>query len=771
MRITAFCWLFLFVLPILPAAAADKPAGDGPEGIITYRQGDLVFEWDPVRDSAQVVRLPGHSVIWQGSLLPSFWLEVNHKKTFVKATGGQLQAGYKPQAENGETRLVLQIGKLGRGNLLIRQEDWGIRFSSLEIEWTGPAPAIIELYFGASDEAVKRSSVQPTWDRPFMPDWSSFGFCVPGAKEGPAQSYFRSWDFGLTNIALGSFGPSMGVPYGAAYPKPLYFAGMGSDEGFIALGAGSIPDAAMSLRVLSARGCFQYVYNEDIWGALPGRKRTWKDPLRISLGETALAAFKNYYRSFPARAAAPKQIPADPKQTSALLKQTPAAFFNTWGLWREKKYVITPIADFARQLGASLLVLDDGWESSQGSGLPNGKRFPHLKEDLTALHDSGMTHGVWETLGWVDDTAALGLTTADLIIGKNGRPCKANWNFDPSSPSYYCLDISSANARAFLKKRTIREMQILKPALLKLDFGYGLPSPAMGVPRNPLYRGERQYAEMVRLIAGAAKDTDPSVTIMYYGIGPLSIDGIDMVSLDDQGDLWYDISGGHGEWSIWASLLSDKNIAVSGSSGYSWEPDDEVILNTAVIGIPGASLPMYQGDGQPIRQKYLNRRLAINKWFRKTNLWQPLWLNSRTGNFKGPPRLNCWGRMEKNGEDSVLTALALREDRDGNFLKNSSSADIGRSALLRQLDFKGRWALISQDDKDIFSTSGLALIPFDAGELVIPCTARPAAITRLNMDGESAYDQWEWKDGRLTVRVTEEVLEKTAGFLVTKNNQ
>jgi hypothetical protein len=446
------------------------------------------------------------------------------------------------------------------------------------------------------------------------------------------------------------------------------------------------------------------------------------------------------------------------------------AFFNTWGLWREKKYVITPIADFARQLGASMLVLDDGWESSQGSGLPNSKRFPHLSSDLTSIHDSGMTHGVWETLGWVDDTAALGLRAADLIIGKNGRPVKANWNFDPTSVSYYCLDISSARAREFLRQRTVRVMQTLKPSLLKLDFGYGLPSPAMGVPRNPLYRGERQYAEMVRIIAEAAKSVDPSVTIMYYSIGPLAIDGVDIVSLDDQGDLWYDIKGGHGEWSIWASLLSDRNIAISGSSGYSWEPDDEVILNTAIIGVPGASLPMRQGDGQPVRQKFLNRRLAINKWFRKTIRWQPLWLDSQTGNFDGPPRLNCWGRMEKIDEDSVLTALVLRDGRGRDILKNVSP-DIRDFALLRQLEFKGRWALISQDDKDIFSTSKLALIPFDAGELVIPCPARPAAITRLNMDGEPSYDQWEWKDGKLTVRVTEEVLEKTAGFLVTKNNQ
>src|SRR5262249_44045992 len=143
----------------------------------------------------------------------------------------------------------------------------------------------------------------------------------------------------------------------------------------------------------------------------------------------------------------------------------PQPFYNTWGLWRERKYTIGPIAEFAARIGAAMLVLDDGWERSQGSGEANVQRFPRLTEDLQALHDRGMTHGVWETLGWIDDTASAGLTSADLIVDRRGRPCKANWNFDPSSKSFYCLDISSEKARDFLRQRTIREMHELRPAL------------------------------------------------------------------------------------------------------------------------------------------------------------------------------------------------------------------------------------------------------------------------------------------------------------------
>jgi len=726
MRIIACCCILLLCLSVRSQT-------------LTYAYGDLRFEWDPVKDEARVIRVSTRDQIWQGSLLPAFWLGKDHRKQFVKSR----LAGEVRYAA-GTWRLSLQLGSLGQGLLTVVKEDWGLRFSALDVTWASSAPAIIEMYFGVSDKYTG-SPVQPTWDRPFMPDWQSFGFCVPGGKEGPAQSYFRHWDMGMTNIALGAFGPSMGTPYGAAYPKPLYFSGMGSNEGFISLGAGSIPDAAMSLRVQSTRGCFQYVYNEDIWGALPGRKRSWPEPLRISLGATALEAFQQYYRSFPAR--------------PATGDYAPMSFFNTWGLWRERKYVIGPVADIAHRTGAAMLVLDDGWERSQGAGVVNSERFPRLAEDLRALHDKGMVHGVWETLGWIDDTAAAGLTSADLIIDRNGLPCKANWNFDPSGRSFYCLDISSEKARNFLQQRTIREMRELRPALLKLDFGYGLPSPAMGVPRDPSYRGERQHVEMIRLIATAARSVDPSVRVMYYGISPLGIGQVDMVSLDDQGDLWYDIAGGHGEWSIWSSLLSDKNIAVSGSSGYSWDSDDEVLLNTSVIGCPGATLPVAQPDGKPIKAKYLLRRLALNKWYRRTLRWQPLWVNSQTGNFDGPPHLFCWGRLERSGSDTVLTALALREGR---------RREIPEGSRLRQMDWKGRWALLSQDDRDIFSTSVLALIPFDEGMIVLPYLSKPAGIMQLNMEGESSYQEWDWADGQLTIRMGEDMLEKTAGFLIRR---
>jgi hypothetical protein len=733
MSITKYWWILLLMLqePALQGAAmpADK--------LFTDRRGSLVFEWNLTRDSARVMHLPDRTMVWQGSLLPSFWLVTDHQKRFVKTRVTSIEEGEK-------WILGLQVGTLGHGQLIISREDGGIRFSQLEIDWLKQPPAIIEMYFGASDEAVKKSAVWPTWDRPFMPDWQSLLYCVPGAKGGTSQSYFRMWDFGLANVALGNFGPSMGAPYGAAYPRPLLYAGMGSDAGFVALGAGSLPDAAMSLRVQSTRGCFQYVYDEDIWGALPGNKRTWKEPLRICLGENAWTAFKEYYGSFPARQAA----------------STPASkvIWNTWGMWGQKKYLTRPIADFAKNIGADILVMDDPWESSQGSGIPNLDKFPHFEEDIAYARKQNLAIGLWESVGWIKDPFSHGLKNEDLILDRTGRPCKANWDFDPSGESYYCLDISSARVREFIKQRTLRIMQTLKPALLKLDFMYGLPAPYMGVPRDPQYRGERYGDALVHLIVTTAKSVNPGVIIQGYGIGPLALNDIDMVSMDDQGDLWYDIPRGHQQWSMWGSLLSDKHVTVCGSSGYTWQQDDEVVLNSCILGPPGAVLPIYLKAAQPVPDKYFNRRLAIDRWYRRTLDWTPVWLNSDIGGYATPPQLNCWGRMEKTGEDPVLTALVLRD---------GDTAQV-KASWMGQLKWKGRWALISQDDKDIFSTSRLALIPFDTGTLSIAYPVKPAGIIRLNRSGSTAYDQWEWADGWLTIKVSEGLLEQTAGFLVSR---
>ncbi|HMH32694.1 MAG TPA: hypothetical protein VK543_06670, partial [Puia sp.] len=396
------------------------------------------------------------------------------------------------------------------------------------------------------------------------------------------------------------------------------------------------------------------------------------------------------------------------------------------------------------------------WESSQGSGKPHLTRFPDFQKDLDEVRSRKMEIGVWETVGWISDTIPYGLGSSDLIVDQKGLPCKTNWNFDDAGESYYCLDISSPRVKAFLRNRTIATMQSMHPSLLKLDFGYALPSPNMGVPRDPANRGERYSFELIKIISDAAKTVDPNVIVMNYGISPLWFSVTDMISLDDQGDLWYELHRGHQEWSIWASLLGSSGIAVTGSSSYNWSDDAEVLLNSAIIGVPGASLALTLDEGKEIPESFINRRFALNKFCRRTILWKPGWFNSRKGDLNGPPKLNCWGREEIFNGKVVLSALALREEERESI----------KDSILLKASWSGDWCLIAQDNQDVMSSRRLAIIPFSPGKISIPFWKRPKKITRENVDGPLPFTDWTWKRGVLSLSIPAAIFAKTGAVVV-----
>ncbi|MCF0069105.1 hypothetical protein LZD49_01395 [Dyadobacter sp. CY261] len=743
-----FLLIFLCVSNAVSTAAVSTAAvsarGNADALTWEYSRGGLVLKWDLAKDKAVLSHRTKGSVVWQGSLLPSFWYENAQKQRKYSKAVAQSAVN-----EGGKLVFSLQWPGLGKGRLVVDRNATGWQFTELSVDWAAFTPKIIEMYLGTSTVA-NGANVQPTWDRPFMPDWQSFGYCVPGAKGGTVQSYFRSWDFGHTTIALGNFGPSMGTPYGAAFPRPVLFAGMGSDDGWLTVGAGSVPDGAMSLKIQSTRGCLQFLYREDLWGAPKGKARIWKDLARFAIDTTARESFAQYYASFPEVAKS--------ASGESLRRQT-VSIWNTWGMWRLKKYPIRPIADFMEKMHNEVMVLDDPWESSQGSGVPDLKRFPDFYKDIEYIRKKGVEVGVWETIGWIKDTAACGLSKKDLILDKTGKPCMANWNFDPQGDAYYCMDFSSEKTRKFLWDRTVRIMKEIKPRVIKLDFGYGLPSPDMGTPRDPALRGEKHTFALMQQIVKAAKSVDPDVVIMGYAISPLWVPLTDLVSLDDQGDLWFDLHRGHQEWSVWASLLAPYGVAISGSSCYDWKLDDGILLNSAILGSPGAVLPSEMQEperstagfqpGLPPQPRFLNRRLAINLWHRRTAKWQPRWYNSNTGNMQGPPQLKCWGR----DEEGTLTALVLREP---------DNAD----QTVENIRWTGKWALISQDNAPITAPRTVAVIPFAPGQIIIPIQNRPKQILRRNIEGEAATDRWQWRDGKLSITVSEEEFENIAGFLV-----
>jgi hypothetical protein len=298
-------------------------------------------------------------------------------------------------------------------------------------------------------------------------------------------------------------------------------------------------------------------------------------------------------------------------------------------------------------------------------------------------------------------------------------------------------------------------MRLLEPAILKLDFAYGMPPPDVAAPRDPAMRGERCGEALMKIVVEAAREINPQVTIQYYGITPLMKSLVDMLALDDVGDCAESESDGHSEWSIWASLAGLEGYAIMASSGYDWHQDADIVMNTAIIGGSGCVLPMHIPDGSAVPERYICRRLAISRWQRRTRGWAPLWLNTESGTHGARPRVRNWGRLEKWQGETRLVALILK-DGDG------PGVDLGDGSHVR---WSGCWALISQDEQSIFATSQLALIPFDAGWLELPRNAEPAEIRIISRTGETPLRTWKWKEAHLRIDLPD-LTEGLVGLLV-----
>jgi hypothetical protein len=703
----------------------------------SWTSGSYALTWNLASDTARLVETGSSRRVWQGSLLPGFWLQFpDGTRRFVKASAA-------PESAGG--RIALKLGSHGTGELEVVAEPWGVRFRSLTVRWTSTPPSIIGLYFGAAPLTPEQRDIVPSLERPFWPNWTAEGYCVPSAKGAPVQSFFRNWDLGHADLALGSFGPSLGTPYAAAFPRPLYAAAMGGTAGWLAVGPGAIPDAALILEIRASTAALHHLYREDLWGAPRGAQREWREPLRMAWAATAWDSFDKLFRSFEI------SKPATPEAQRSQ--------WNSWGNFRNKQYDLRAIADAAAGFGVSTLVIDGGWESSTSSGTHDIARFPRFLDDLSYARAKGLAIGLWQSCGWVSDLEQAGLGAADLLLGEDGRPRRATWNMaaDSGKSAKYCLDPSSPRTRDFLRRRTLRMMRDYTPDLIKLDFGYGLPGPDVSAPRDPALRGERLSVELMRIIRDAAREVNPRVAIQYYGIHPLMGAVTDVIALDDLGDAGGYETAAHQQWSVWASLAAGHGAVIMASSGYDWKADAEILLDTAVIGAPGSVLSVPMAGNAPLPAECIARRQALARWHRRTSTWRPLWLNSEKGTIGHEPQLLSFGRLERIGGEDRLTALALREQRPEEPVL----------APIQGLRWQGRWALIAQDDESILHSRRLACIPFGAGTIELPLPAAPRQVLAVYAAREEPLHGWTFRRGRL--RLSANLYPDILGILVVRH--
>jgi len=695
------------------------------------------LKWDVGRDSATIKTKAGQPV-WAGSLLPS--LVVLDSAGKMKGVAGRVTNVKKVAPDLWQMQLKwdgITTGKLG-----CRLAAPLLEFTFLELHWAGPPRPLVALVYGAKPLTVEESYLACSLEHPLWPDWRAEGYCIPSAKGAPVQSFFRKWDFGHASIPLGNFGPAMGTPYAAAYPRPLFAGSMGSNAGWVTLGTGSIPDGAMTWRIRSSSAMIELLFREDLWGAPAGSMRRWEQPFRLTWADSAWEAYRRFFGA--------------PELPTTEISHHQKSVWNSWGDFKLGRFNLPTIARRAiADFGVQRLVLDDGWETWSSSGVVNSDRFPKFAREVAAMKRKGLEVGAWQSLGWIMKPAEFGLGPEDLLCGADGVPRRSKWSMDPrsSDPYYFYPDPSSEKTRAFLRDRTHRVMQLLEPTILKLDFAYGMPPPDVAAPRDPALRGERCGEALMKIVVTAAREINPQITIQYYGITPLLKSLVDMVALDDIGDCGELESAGHSEWSIWAALAGLQGFAVMASSGYDWHQDATIVMNTAIIGSSGAVLPVKMPDGAAVPSRYICRRLAIARWQRHTRGWAPLWLNTEKGAHGVRPCVRNWGRLEKwNGETRLVSLI----------LKDGSRVDLCEGRLAR---WSGRWILISQDENSIFQTSQLALIPLEAGWIEVTLDAVPHEIRAISRLGATRFRSWKWEKNQLRIELPE-MTDGLVGLLV-----
>ncbi|WP_133257504.1 hypothetical protein [Paenibacillus montanisoli] len=727
--------------------------------ILTHVGSGMKLEWDLDKDRADLSPIGTETdsgqtdfpPVWTGSLLPAFVID---SKLYIKAAAANISFG-----SDGEWRISLDLGEYGTGLLLCDAQPWGFRVMKLEVEWSRDI-RIESLQFGTRLLTAEERRRTPRADCVFWPDWAAEGYCVPAAGSSPTHSFWRAWDMGDARLPLGSYGDAMGTPYAAAFPRPMYAAAMGGRHGWLAFGPGEVPDAPLSLQLQSATASVHYLYREDLWGAPDPRRRSWTEPLRLAWGGSAYDSLAALYDSFG---------PFEPKSSRHL-----RSFICTWGDFKEKRY---DLKQFTKRVSAAtpadMVILDDSWETFNGSGEPNLALFPDFDADLEGIRDHGYELAFWQSVGWTDDPAAQGLTANDLLCGPDGEPRQWSWSGSPfGSRGHYLLDPSSERTRQLVRERTVRIVERWRPAALKLDFGYGFPGPDACAPRNPAYRGERLAFTLLKLIYDAAKSVDPGITIIYYGIHPLMRSVSDLINLDDLGDAGDSAAheaAGHNQRCLWSSLAARHGMAVNTSTGYYWDTLSEILLDTAVVGVNGLTLGETDNDGKRMTQADITRWTALQTWRRRTCGWKPLWLEAELGSSKGEPKLVSWGRLEsdeapaadESGGDSAprLTALALRNNR---------TEPIQYAAVASSVTFMGSWALIAQDDADLAVSASFVCIPFSAGELRLERPFQQVhayAVVDGKLSRVRTMKPDELPDGKLVVTTANE-LSSIAGFLI-----
>ncbi len=366
--------LFSLILPEQTLRA--NQAGNQPLPVLERTSGGMVFRWDLEKDRAELRVRQAANPFWQGPLLPSFWLKgATGERQFIKAKAvaiavgdrsiaGERNLGQSKDDKHGEVALVLE----GKGRGLIRWEaaEAGIIFKRLEVQWAAKPPDLVAIYFGMAPLSTEEQVMVPALERLSGRDGR------PTVSVSRAPRALRSRVFSAVGIlAMRTFPWGVLAPPWERLTRPLIQgrcsgAAMGSNEGWVAMGPGTLPDAALTLQIRSGTAALEWLYREDLWPGSAQCRRVWVEPLRLFWAPRAWDAYARLFDSFGPFSSVP-----------AIHQQ---GHWNSWGNFKRGQTDLRDLADrVASDFRLPILVLDDGWETSPQQRDSQSKDFPAFR--------------------------------------------------------------------------------------------------------------------------------------------------------------------------------------------------------------------------------------------------------------------------------------------------------------------------------------------------------------------------------------------------------
>ncbi|HEX3811362.1 MAG TPA: hypothetical protein VHX59_00850 [Mycobacteriales bacterium] len=708
---------------------------------ITYTDGRAVvdapgYRWEWARESdlatlsdragRRIATYPLQPVIELHGAVPS----VGHCDA-VDAGADRLDIGYS--GVNGEAEMALSL-------------TFADRYFTAELSRYDGAGQLVAAHFAAlGSEGGPRSAGNAT---------HTF---VPGGGQDPEQHLFSTVGIPSGQFSLGASRPTSSFhqqPFLPSYLFAFYSEDAGSiyrvglpaaRSGAACMGLTGVPAGNPVLNIESSRFSAAITYRGDLWGT--GPEAAVGTRWLIAVGEDWYSATREYVRGLVAEGHAQRRTPAD----------VPASAFwpeyDTWGDQIARAKVGNALDQAALEemygdlrasgLQAKLFVIDDLWETAPGSLTHCPRRFAHFDEFREQLSRDGMELGLWTAFPRCGDFRDYGLDESAVLRTADGKPYFHANDFYGTG-GWYIFDPTDPRVQRHFRERATELVRRYRPKLVKIDFGYEIPTLDTVAPHDIACAGDRLFEKFLDVIVGALKAADPEITVQYYSLTPLLARHWDHLSLDD---MWMSRGNFHdafGKRAVVASIAGELGLPVYGSTGYDWASVPEIWLDSPVLGTIGAMAP-FAGDisGERPTPGLIAKYNGLTRLTRTNGRYDVEFLdrdaNARLHNPLLGPSAGSWARREEQG----VTVVALRPAPD-----SAEYPGIVRTTAPA--------VVASLDENGLDSARRLGIVPFGDGECTFVRQNGPTTATAHLFGGATRPVPLRVEEKSVTLRITEE---------------